>query len=160
MEKKLLLPQVSETDRCVWSILLYLVKAYRADEYVPLREITETIRGGKSLMEREATRLTRLGLLDSRHGAGYRLHKAPEDVTVGAILRVLEAPWKSYGTAGRANTAAQHGWESLVSAVQENVTAEMNKLTLAQLASRHPVPVSATCRRRGRPAQAVLAQTL
>lgn len=62
------------------------------------RETTETLAGRQGIpfhyLERILGRLRKAGLVDSRRGAdgGYRLAKAPEEITVADIIRVLDGP--------------------------------------------------------------------
>ena len=68
------------------------IAEHSADGWVPIKDISE--RQGISLkyLEQIVTTLTRTGLLRSGRGSsgGYMLTKAPDQYTIGEILRVIE----------------------------------------------------------------------
>lgn len=61
-------------------------------EYIPLKDISERQNITVKYMEQIISLLKKSGFLKSTrgNGGGYRLSKAPEDYTVGDILRVAE----------------------------------------------------------------------
>ena len=62
------------------------------DEYIPLKEIAEAENISQKYLESIMTILSKAGFLDAVHGkgGGYRLNRAPEEYTVGSILRLTE----------------------------------------------------------------------
>ena len=62
------------------------------DEYIPLKEIAEAENISQKYLESIMTILSKAGFVDAIHGkgGGYRLNRAPEDYTVGSILRLTE----------------------------------------------------------------------
>ena len=66
--------------------------AHTAEGYVPMKDVAA--RQGLSLkyLEKILPDLTKGGLIEGVHGkgGGYRLTRAPEDYTVGEILRLTE----------------------------------------------------------------------
>lgn len=65
---------------------------YHEQGLVPLKEIAARQDISEKYLEQIMMQLNRSGLVRSVRGAqgGYMLAKAPEDITVGAVLRVLE----------------------------------------------------------------------
>ncbi|PZS08275.1 MAG: Rrf2 family transcriptional regulator [Chloroflexi bacterium] len=61
---------------------------------LPLSEIAKHEALPVSYLEQLASKLRKAGLISSRHGAhgGYELTRAPRDMSIGEIMRVLEGP--------------------------------------------------------------------
>ena len=61
-------------------------------EYIPLKEIAEKEEISQKYLESIMTILSKAGLVDAVHGkgGGYRLNRAPEEYSVGSILRLTE----------------------------------------------------------------------
>ena len=61
-------------------------------ELMPLRTIAERHGMSEHYLEQLAAPLKKAGIIDSVRGAqgGYRLSKAPSDITAGDVIRVLE----------------------------------------------------------------------
>ena len=67
--------------------------ALRQDEgYIPLKEIAESEGISQKYLESIMTILSKAGCVDAVHGkgGGYRLNRAPEDYTVGSVLKLTE----------------------------------------------------------------------
>jgi len=62
------------------------------EEYVPLKEIAENEGISQKYLESIMTVLSKAGFVDAVHGkgGGYRLNRAPEQYTVGSILKLTE----------------------------------------------------------------------
>ena len=62
------------------------------DEYVPLKEIAEAEGISQKYLESIMTILSKANFLDAVHGkgGGYRLNRAPDEYTVGSILKLTE----------------------------------------------------------------------
>ena len=60
--------------------------------YIPLKEVAERQEISLKYLERIVPELTKAGLLEGLHGkgGGYRLTRAPEQYTVGELLRITE----------------------------------------------------------------------
>ena len=60
--------------------------------YIPLKEIAEAEGISQKYLEAIMTTLSKAGFVDAVHGkgGGYRLNRAPEDYTVGSILKLTE----------------------------------------------------------------------
>ncbi len=82
---------VSTKGRYALRVMLCLAQR-GGDEYIPLKEIAETENISQKYLESIMTILSKAGFLDAVHGkgGGYRLNRAPEDYTVGSILRLTE----------------------------------------------------------------------
>ena len=70
-----------------------------ADEYIPLKEIAEAEEISQKYLESIMTTLSKAGMVDAVHGkgGGYRLNRAPEEYTVGSILKLTEGSLASTG---------------------------------------------------------------
>ena len=82
---------VSTKGRYALRVMLCLAQR-GGDEYIPLKEIAEAEEISQKYLESIMTILSKAGFLDAVHGkgGGYRLNRAPEDYTVGSILRLTE----------------------------------------------------------------------
>ena len=63
-----------------------------AEEYIPLKEIAEAEGISQKYLESIMTTLSKAGFVDAVHGkgGGYRLNRAPENYTIGSILKLTE----------------------------------------------------------------------
>ena len=82
---------VSTNGRYALRVMLCLAQR-GIDEYIPLKEIAESENISQKYLESIMTILSKAGFLDAVHGkgGGYRLNRAPEEYTVGSILRLTE----------------------------------------------------------------------
>jgi Rrf2 family transcriptional regulator, cysteine metabolism repressor len=104
---------------------------------VPIQEIAGRQRIPQRYLEQVLLGLKRAGLLTSKRGAtgGYHLTRAPEEITVGEVLRAVEgidAPFEAVGRAGRDGHDLVGLWEEIAEAVSRVV----DRLTFGELASR------------------------
>ncbi len=62
------------------------------DQYIPLKEIAEAENISQKYLESIMTVLSKAGFVDAMHGkgGGYRLNRAPQEYTVGSILKLTE----------------------------------------------------------------------
>ena len=82
---------VSTKGRYALRVMVSL--AQRAgEEYIPLKEIAEEESISQKYLEAIMTTLSKADFVDAVHGkgGGYRLHRSPEDYTVGSILKLTE----------------------------------------------------------------------
>ncbi len=65
---------------------------HQSDEYIPLKEIAQRQGISEKYLESIVKALVRSGMLDGLRGkgGGYRLNRSPDQLTVGAILRLTE----------------------------------------------------------------------
>ena len=82
---------VSTKGRYALRVMLCLAQR-GGDEYIPLKEIAEAEEISQKYLESIMTILSKAGFLDAVHGkgGGYRLNRAPEEYSVGSILRLTE----------------------------------------------------------------------
>ena len=61
-------------------------------EYIPLKEISETEHISQKYLESIMTVLSKAGFVDAVHGkgGGYRLNRDPSQYTIGSILKLTE----------------------------------------------------------------------
>ena len=65
---------------------------HASGEYIPLKDIAKRQDISQKYLEGIMLLLSKSGIVDGVHGkgGGYKLNRAPEDVTIGEILRVTE----------------------------------------------------------------------
>ena len=82
---------VSTKGRYALRVMLCLAQR-GGDAYIPLKEIAEAEEISQKYLESIMTILSKGGFLDAVHGkgGGYRLNRAPEEYSVGSILRLTE----------------------------------------------------------------------
>ena len=82
---------VSTKGRYALRVMVHF--AQRGGEtYIPLKEIAEHEGISQKYLESIMTVLSKAGFVDAVHGkgGGYRLNRAPEEYTVGSILKLTE----------------------------------------------------------------------
>ena len=82
---------VSTKGRYALRVMLHF--ALRGNEqYIPLKEIAESEEISQKYLESIMTTLSKAGFVDAVHGkgGGYRLNRAPDQYTVGSILKLTE----------------------------------------------------------------------
>lgn len=82
---------ISTKGRYALRVMVDLVE-HRRDGYIPLKEIAQRQEISEKYLESIIKLLVKAKLLDGLRGkgGGYRLTKAPEQYTVGSILRLTE----------------------------------------------------------------------
>ena len=82
---------VSTKGRYALRVMVYFV-LHGGDRYIPLKEIAESEGISQKYLESIMTTLSKAGFVDAVHGkgGGYRLNRAPEQYTVGSILKLTE----------------------------------------------------------------------
>lgn len=121
--------------------LMLDIALHGGGQAVPLRDVAERQDISDKYLEQIVTQLTRAGLVRSVRGAGggYFLTRAPEDYTVGDILRPMEgdlAPVEcaSSGHCGRLeHCVTMEVWQHIANAVDEVV----DNITLSNLVTRY-----------------------
>jgi len=123
----------------------YAIKAvldlalHRDRALVPIQEVAERQDIPQRYLEQVLLALKRAGLLASKRGSsgGYHLTRAPEDITVGAVLRAVEgrqAPFET-GAHSRRNGSGDDLGE-LWKDVAEAVSRVVDGLSFADLVER------------------------
>jgi Rrf2 family protein len=112
---------------------------HRGRALVPIQEIAARQAIPQRYLEQVLLALKRAGLLTSKRGStgGYHLTEAPEEITVGAILRAVEgnAPFES-GPHGRRNGGGDHDLDELWGEIAEAVGGVVDRWTLGDLMAR------------------------
>jgi Rrf2 family protein len=116
---------------------------------VTIRSISERQEISDKYLEQIITVLSRMGFVKSIRGAqgGYRLTKAPEEYTVGMILRAIEGPLVPVACmADETNQCPRSGccvtldvWKQL----DEAISGVVDNITLADLVAKHRVKLAA-----------------
>lgn len=114
----------------------------------PLSEIARHEALPATYLEQLAGKLRRAELIASRHGAhgGYELTRAPREISVGEVMRVLEGPISPMVCATEGETdllcerqvfcGANIVWER----VRDSIAQALDSLTLADLTPKSPIP--------------------
>ena len=111
----------------------YAIKAmldlstHEAKGLMSIQEIAARQSIPQRYLEQVLLQLKRAGLVESKRGAtgGYHLTKAPDDVTVGEVLRAVEGAMAPFESMRRARRGGYHGndlgelWEDLSKAVSQ-----------------------------------------
>ena len=82
---------ISTRGRCSLRIMLDLAERPQGG-YTPMKEVAARQEISLKYIEKIVPLLTKAGLIEGVHGkgGGYRLCRAPENITVGEVLRVTE----------------------------------------------------------------------
>jgi Rrf2 family protein len=113
---------------------------HRGRALVPIQEIAGRQAIPQRYLEQVLLALKRAGLLTSKRGStgGYHLTEAPEDITVGAILRAVEggsAPFEGMPQ-GRRNGDGHQDLGELWTEIAEAVEGVVDRWTLGDLLAR------------------------
>ena len=105
-------------------------------ELVPIQDIAARQGIPQRYLEQVLLALKRAGLLTSRRGAagGYHLTRAPEEVTVGAVLRAVEGEHALFEALGRPGD--DQDLVELWADIAEAVSRVIDGLTFGELAAR------------------------
>lgn len=90
-KKGVFIMKISTKGRYALRLMLDLAEHYNGD-YIPLKEIAARQEISDKYLEQLIMQLNRAGFIQSVRGSrgGYRLAKAPEEYSIGSILRVME----------------------------------------------------------------------
>ena len=82
---------ISTRGRYALRVIIDLAEQ-NSDDYIPLKDIVERQNISQKYVEGIMTQLSKNNLVEATHGkrGGYRLGKAPNEYTLGEILRVTE----------------------------------------------------------------------
>ena len=82
---------VSTKGRYALRVMVYFA-LHGEEGYIPLKQIAEAEGISQKYLESIMTVLSKAGFVDAIHGkgGGYRLNRAPENYTVGSILKLTE----------------------------------------------------------------------
>jgi Rrf2 family transcriptional regulator, cysteine metabolism repressor len=113
----------------------------------PLSEVAKHEALPATYLEQLVGKLRKAGLVTSRHGAhgGYELSRAPVDISVGEVMRVLEGPISpmTCATEGKTDILCQRepvcGANIVWERVRDSVAQALDSLTLADLVRSGPV---------------------
>jgi Rrf2 family protein len=99
---------------------------------IPIQEVAERQAIPQRYLEQVLLSLKRAGLLTSKRGStgGYHLTRAPEDVTVGAVLRAVE------GTRAPFQASASPDLADLWLEIGEAVSKVVDRVTFGELVAR------------------------
>jgi len=124
----------------------YAIKAvldlalHRDRDLIPIQEIASREAIPQRYLEQVLLSLKRAGILTSKRGSsgGYHLTKAPEEITVGAVLRAVEGTGVPFEPQARPKNGHGHAddlaelWRQIGDAVSQVV----DQLTFGELAAK------------------------
>lgn len=121
--------------------LAQLTKAYDSKTLTRLDQLAQREAISANFLVQILNDLRRAGIIDSRRGAhgGYLLSRPAEGITLRQIVNAVE-PSQLQNTAlteGESGPAVRHAWE----AVSAKLAADLDKITLSNLASSHSDPM-------------------
>jgi Rrf2 family transcriptional regulator, cysteine metabolism repressor len=98
---------------------------------IPLKSVAERHDLSEHYLEQLIAPLRNAGLVRSVRGAygGYKLAKAPEDITAGDIIRVLEGPISLVEFSAEDDPAQRDLWKR----IRDAIARELDSTTLASL---------------------------
>ncbi len=106
---------------------------------IPIQEIAARQRIPQRYLEQVLLALKRAGLLESKRGAagGYHLTKAPEQITVGAVLRAVEGSHAPFDGLQRDRRGGDgHDLVELWAEIADAVARVVDGLSFGDLAAR------------------------
>jgi Rrf2 family iron-sulfur cluster assembly transcriptional regulator len=131
----------------------YAVKAlldlalHAGEDLRPIQDIARRQGIPQRYLEQVLLQLKRAGFLVSRRGSagGYRLGRAPDQITVGAVLRAVEGPPPGLDTPRRGGASEDAaGLKELWREIAEAVASVVDRTTLEDLRRRAEERRSAT----------------
>lgn len=86
--------KISTKGRYALIIMVYLARNYKKDDFITLKEISESENISLKYLERIIAMLTKAKLVSTQRGStgGYKLIKKPEDYTILEIIEASEGP--------------------------------------------------------------------
>jgi Rrf2 family transcriptional regulator, cysteine metabolism repressor len=105
---------------------------------IPIQEIAARQAIPQRYLEQVLLALKRAGLLTSKRGSagGYHVTRAPEEITVGEVLRAVEgrdAPFEGGGHSGRNGRGDGHDLDALWDEIGEAVSKVVDRITFGDL---------------------------
>ena len=122
----------------------YAIKAvldlalHRDRDLIPIQEIAARQGIPQRYLEQVLLSLKRAGILTSKRGAagGYHLSSAPEEITVGAVLRAVEGTAVPFEPQARPRNGHGDDLAELWRRIGEAVSDVVDQLTFGDLAAR------------------------
>ena len=135
---------VSTKGRYALRVMVHFAMKGAAD-YIPLKEIAEAESISQKYLESIMTTLSKAGFVDAVHGkgGGYRLNRAPEEYTIGSILKLTEGSLATVSCTTQGAAACSRStccqtlpmWEKLDKMIDEF----FEGITLADLLKEEPI---------------------
>jgi Rrf2 family protein len=121
----------------------YAIKAvldlalHRDRELIPIQEIAAREAIPQRYLEQVLLSLKRAGILTSKRGStgGYHLTKAPDEITVGAVLRAVEGSGAPFEAHARPRNARGNDLSELWRRIGDAVSQVVDELTFGDLAA-------------------------
>jgi Rrf2 family protein len=112
---------------------------------IRIQEISERQNIPKRFLEQILNDLNNAGIVESKRGlaGGYRLKMAPEDITLGRVIRLIEGPLAPVSCVSEnfyekcsCPDESKCGIRSIMKEVRDAIVSILDKVTLAQLCER------------------------
>ena len=105
---------------------------------IPIQAIASRQNIPQRYLEQVLLSLKRAGLLTSRRGSagGYHLTRAPQDVTVGAVLRAVEGRQAPFEAGAAGNGGGEHELAGLWAEITDAVSEVVDRVTFGDLVAR------------------------
>ena len=121
----------------------YAIKAvldlalHRDRDLIPIQEIATREAIPQRYLEQVLLSLKRAGILTSKRGSsgGYHLTKAPEEITVGAVLRAVEGTGVPFEPQARPKNGHGDDLSELWRRIGDAVSQVVDQLTFGELAA-------------------------
>jgi Rrf2 family protein len=121
----------------------YAIKAvldlalHRDRELIPIQEIAMREAIPQRYLEQVLLALKRAGILTSKRGSsgGYQLTKAPDEITVGAVLRAVEGTGVPFERQSRPKNGHGDDLAELWRRISDAVSQVVDQLTFGELAA-------------------------
>ena len=121
----------------------YAIKAvldlslHRDRDLIPIQEIAGREAIPQRYLEQVLLALKRAGILTSKRGSagGYHLTKAPDEITVGAVLRAVEGAGAPFEPHARARNGHADDLTELWRRIGDAVSQVVDQLTFGELAA-------------------------
>ncbi len=122
----------------------YAIKAvldlalHRDRDLIPIQEIAAREAIPQRYLEQVLLSLKRAGILTSKRGSagGYQLTKAPEEITVGAVLRAVEGTGVPFEPQARPKNGHGDDLAELWRRIGDAVSEVVDQLTFGELAAK------------------------
>lgn len=111
---------------------------HRERGLIPVQEVAARQAIPQRYLEQVLLALKRAGLLTSKRGSagGYHLTRAPEEITVGEVLRAVEGRPGPAAAPGRRGGGEADDLADLWAEIQQAMTRVIDRLTFAELVAR------------------------
>ncbi len=129
---------VSARDHGALILMSSLAEVHASSVFVSLRDIAENMKLSQGYLEEVAASLKSAGLIEGKQGpnGGYRLTRAPGEISIADILTALEGPMELVDCQSKGaicpvshKCSSKNVWKSL----QQTISQSLESTTLASI---------------------------